>query len=190
MNYSLAVSALTDEILKTLSVKIPLTASADNYDLNVLLTQINRVYRKVFTQYVDIRRTGEAEFSDGVAELSAVAESLIGEDYTVLKVEKVSKNGRKLRFEVKDGRIFCEKAGNSAEVTATVICDKTFEYADSLPLPNAAFRQIMVDGAAAEYAAVRGMPQEAAYYKSCFESGIFNLTRDGKYRVIPERRFV
>ncbi len=190
MNYNLTVSALIEEILKTLSVNISLDTDEEHYDLDVLLTQINRVYRKVFTQYVDIRRSGVVEFSDGAAALSQVAESLIGEDYTVLKVEKVTRNGKKLPFEVKDGKLLCEKAGETAEVTATVACFESFGKTGILPLPSAAFAPVIVDGVAAEYAAVRGLPQEAAYYKSCFESGIFNLTRDVKSRVIPERRFV
>lgn len=190
MNYSLAVTDLIDRVLKTLSVNISLTPGAANYDLNVLLAQINRVYRKMFTQYVDIKRKGQVEFTDGAAVLADVAESLIGENYAVIRVEKVEKNGKKLAFSAKDGKLFCEEAGDSAEVSAVLAPDATFDTTGSVPLPNAAFAPIFADGVAAEYAAVRGLPEEAAYYKSCFESGIFNLTRDLKSRVMPWRRFV
>lgn len=190
MNYSIAATDVLDAVLKTLSVKISLTDSETNYDLKSMLAQLNRVYKKIFTQYVDVKRRGEITFTDGSASLSDIASTLLGENAKIVNVEKVEKNGSALSFEQKDGSLVCLDAGDAAVVTATVLYDKNFGASDTIPLPNIAFSQVLIDGTAAEFAAVRGMPQEAAYYKSCFESGIFNLTRDRKMRKFPARRFV
>lgn len=190
MNYSIAATEVLDAVLKTLSVKISLTDSDTNDDLKSMLMQLNRVYRKIFTQYVDVKRRAEVAFTEGRAAFSAIAEELLGENAKIINVEKVEKKGETFPFEERNGSLICPDAGERAVVTATVLYDKNFGVTDTVPLPNVAFAQVLIDGTAAEFAAVRGMPQEAAYYKSCFESGIFNLTRDRKMRRFPARGFV
>jgi hypothetical protein len=160
----------------------------DDIDLTVSSTKLtkliscgNLIYSELTEEYVQLKKSEEISFSDGIAKYTLFSES-------VKDIREIVKDGLKRTFRIYPSYVECDIDGD-AEVVYTYHADE-LGLADEVVLSPQFTAAILATGVASEYFYRSGLTDEAAFYKNRYDTSVVNLTRQNKSIELKVRRFL